>query len=350
MIGKTVSHYRILEKLGEGGMGVVYKAEDTKLGRTVALKFLPPELTRDKAAKTRFMHEARAASALQHNNICTIHEIDETPEEQLFISMDCYDGQTLKGKIASGPLTLDEALGLAIQVAEGLAKAHVAGMVHRDIKPANIMVTSDGIAKILDFGLAKLAGQTKVTRTGMTVGTVTYMSPEQACGEPADARSDIFSLGAVLYEMLTGQPPFPGEQEAAVIYGITSTDPKPLAAHRQGAPEVLQRVVDKALPAPSVDPSERLSTIGSPLSKPERSRSPSGNLSGTDTSCAGESTPGHQPLTVLGQSGDGAIRPQAQRRPRTPIPGCNAIGAHTSGNEESTSDHQLPIVFRQVPD
>jgi serine/threonine protein kinase len=228
MIGKTISHYKILEKLGEGGMGTVYKAEDTKLKRTVALKFLSPELTREPVAKRRFIHEAQAASALQHHNICTIHEIDETAEGQLFISMDCYDGQTLKEKIAGGSLAVDEALGLAVQVAAGLSKAHGAGMVHRDIKPANIMVTNDGIAKILDFGLAKLAGQTKVTKTGMTVGTIAYMSPEQARGEPADARSDIFSLGAVLYEMLTGELPFPGEHEAAVIYGIMNSDPKRL--------------------------------------------------------------------------------------------------------------------------
>ena len=247
MIGKTVSHYRILEKLGEGGMGVVYKAEDTKLKRIVALKFLPPELTRAHDAKVRFIHEAQAASALQHNNICTIHEIDETPGGQLFMSMDCYDGETLKQKISNGPLPLEEALDLAIQMADGLSKAHASGMVHRDIKPANIMVTSDGVAKILDFGVAKLAGQTKVTRTGMTVGTVAYMSPEQARGEAADARSDIFSLGAVLYEMLTGRLPFLGEHEAAVMYGIVNSEPKPLTAYLSEVPHDLQLLMDKVL-------------------------------------------------------------------------------------------------------
>ncbi|UCH82623.1 MAG: serine/threonine protein kinase, partial [Candidatus Latescibacterota bacterium] len=191
MIGQTVSHYRILEELGAGGMGVVYRAEDTKLKRTVALKFLPLELTRDKNAKTRFIHEARAASALQHHNICTIHEIDETEVGRVFISMDCYEGETLKDKIAKGPLAVDEAIDIATQVAKGLAEAHEAGMVHRDIKPANIMVTDKGIVKILDFGLAKLAGVTKVTKTGMTVGTVAYMSPEQATGEEIDHRSDL---------------------------------------------------------------------------------------------------------------------------------------------------------------
>jgi len=247
MIGKTVSHYRILEKLGAGGMGVVYKAEDTKLGRPVALKFLPPELTRDKNAKARFIHEARAASALQHNNICAIHEIDEAPEGQLFICMDCYQGETLKEKIARGPLAVEEAVDIASQVAAGLSKAHEAGMVHRDIKPANIMVTTDGVVKLLDFGLAKLAGQTKMTKTGTTVGTVSYMSPEQAKGEEVDARSDIFSLGAVLYEMLTGAVPFPGDHEAAVLYGIIHGEPKPVTDLRSGVPPEIERIIDSCL-------------------------------------------------------------------------------------------------------
>jgi serine/threonine protein kinase/tetratricopeptide (TPR) repeat protein len=247
MIGQTVSHYKILEELGAGGMGVVYKAEDTKLKRTVALKFLPPELTRDKKAKTRFIHEAQAASALQHHNVCTIHEIDETEDGRMFISMDCYEGETLKDRIARGPLPAEQALNITIQVVEGLAKAHEAGMVHRDIKPANIMVTNDGVVKILDFGLAKLAGQTKLTKTGTTVGTVAYMSPEQARGEEVDAHSDIFSLGAVFYEMLTGHIPFRGDHEAAVLYGIMHNDPERLAAHRSDLPEQLQQIIDKAL-------------------------------------------------------------------------------------------------------
>ena len=247
MIGKAISHYRILEKLGEGGMGVVYKAEDTKLKRTVALKFLPPELTRDDKAKTRFIHEAQAASALQHHNICAIHEIDETPEGQLFISMDCYEGETLKEKIERGPLAVEEAIDLTIQVAEGLSEAHEVGIVHRDIKPGNILVTRKGVVKILDFGLAKLAGQTKMTRTGTTMGTVSYMSPEQAKGADVDARSDIFSLGAVLYEMLTGEVPFPGDHEAAVLYGIMHADPKPVTGLRGGVPSGLERIIDRCI-------------------------------------------------------------------------------------------------------
>jgi serine/threonine protein kinase len=247
MIGQTVSHYKVLQEIGGGGMGVVYKAEDTRLRRTVALKFLPPELTRDKDAKKRFIHEAQAASALQHHNICTIHEIDETADGRMFICMDCYDGETLKQKITSGPLPVEEALDIVIQAAEGLSKAHQAGMVHRDIKPANVIITSDGVVKIVDFGLAKLAGQTKVTKTGTTVGTIAYMSPEQASGQEVDARSDMFSLGAVLYELLTGKLPFKGDHEAAVLYGIMHNDPEPLSKYCSDAPLGLQLVIDKAL-------------------------------------------------------------------------------------------------------
>jgi serine/threonine protein kinase/tetratricopeptide (TPR) repeat protein len=242
MLGKTISHYRIFDKLGEGGMGVVYKAEDTKLGRSVALKFLPPELTRDTEARKRFAQEARAASALDHPNICTIHEIDETAEGQLFIAMAFYEGESLKAKIERGPLKLDEALDIAAQIAQGLAKAHEQGIVHRDIKPANILVTKDGLVKIVDFGLAKLAGA-KVTKTGTTLGTARYMSPEQARGEAVDARSDIFSLGAVLYEMLTGKHAFPGEYEQAMLYAIMNEEPEPVTALRTGVPMELERIV-----------------------------------------------------------------------------------------------------------
>ncbi|UCB53286.1 MAG: serine/threonine protein kinase, partial [Candidatus Zixiibacteriota bacterium] len=212
MIGQTISHYRVLGKLGEGGMGIVYKAEDTKLKRTVALKFLPPELTRDAEAKERFVHEARAASALDHPNVCTVYEIDESGGHT-FISMACIDGPELKEKVQAGPLKSDEALDIAIQVACGLQAAHEKGIFHRDLKSGNIMVTSGGQAKIMDFGLAKSTGQTTITRTGTAIGTVAYMSPEQARGETVDHRTDIWSLGIVLYEMLTGQLPFKGDRE-----------------------------------------------------------------------------------------------------------------------------------------
>lgn len=232
MISKTISHYKILEKLGSGGMGVVYKAEDTKLKRTVALKFLPPELTRDEDAKGRFIHEAQAASSLEHNNICNIHEIDETEDGQIFIVMACYEGQALKERIEHRPLKLTEALDIATQIAEGLAKAHEKDIVHRDIKPANIMMTTDGVVKIVDFGLAKLAGRTKLTKSGTTMGTVAYMSPEQTRGEDVDERADIWSLGVVFYEMVTGQQPFKGEYEQAVMYSIMHEEPEPMTGLR----------------------------------------------------------------------------------------------------------------------
>ena len=186
MIGQTVSHYRILEKLGEGGMGVVYKAEDTRLKRTVALKFLPPELTRDVEARTRFDREAQAAAALAHPNICTIYEVDEFAG-QSFIAMECCQGETLKERIARGPLPLADTIDITQQVAQGLAKAHEQEIVHRDIKSANIFLTTDGLVKIVDFGLAKLRGRTQVTRPGTTLGTAAYMSPEQARGEEVDS-------------------------------------------------------------------------------------------------------------------------------------------------------------------
>jgi serine/threonine protein kinase/Tfp pilus assembly protein PilF len=228
-------------------MGIVYKAEDTKLKRTVALKFLPPELTRDPEAKQRFVHEAQAASALDHNNICTIHEVDETEAGQIFICMAYYEGETLKEKIERSPLKLDEALDIAIQVAQGLDKAHKHGIAHRDIKPAKVMITQEVVAKILDFGLAKLTGQVGLTKTGTTVGTVAYMSPEQARGEEVDHRTDVWSLGVVLYEMLTGQLPFKGEYEQAVMYSILNEEPEPLTALRTGVPIDLEQIVSKAL-------------------------------------------------------------------------------------------------------
>ncbi|MBN2357239.1 protein kinase [candidate division KSB1 bacterium] len=261
MVGDTISHYKILEKLGEGGMGVVYKAEDLKLGRTVALKFLHPDLTRDGEAKQRFIQEARAASSLQHQNICTIHDIDETPDGRLFIVMDYYQGETLKETVGSGqpaigsrPLAVDRVIEIAIQIATGLKEAHDRGIVHRDIKPANIMITKKGEVKIMDFGLAQLSGGSKLTKTGTTVGTVAYMSPEQIRGNRVDNRADIWSLGALLYEMLTGQLPFQGEYEQAVIYNITSEAPAPVTGLRTGIPLSLEAVVMKCL---EKDPSRR---------------------------------------------------------------------------------------------
>ncbi len=246
--------YRITQKMGEGGMGVVYKAEDTKLNRSVALKFLAPELTKNEAARGRFIQEAQAASALDHPNICTVHEINETEDNQVFIAMACYEGESLKDKIAKGPLEPEEVFNIAIQVAQGLAKAHTRGIVHRDVKPANVMITTDGIAKILDFGLAKLSGQVRLTQTGTTMGTVAYMSPEQAKGGEVDQRTDTWSLGVMIYEMLTARLPFKGDHEQMVIYSILNETPAPLSKLRKNIPEDLGKVIQKVL---AKNPDER---------------------------------------------------------------------------------------------
>jgi serine/threonine protein kinase/cytochrome c-type biogenesis protein CcmH/NrfG len=247
MIGKIISHYKIIEKLGEGGMGVVYKAQDLKLDRSVAIKFLSPHLGKDEEEKKRFMHEAKAASALEHSNICNIHEIDEAEDGQMFIVMAFYEGETLRKRIDRGPLELEKSIDIAIQVANGLTKAHTKDIIHRDIKPANLLITNDDEVKILDFGLAKLSGSSKLTKEGTTLGTVAYMSPEQARGETVDHRSDIWSMGVVLYEMITGQKPFKGDYEQAVVYSIINETQDALTGLRTGVQMELERVVNKAL-------------------------------------------------------------------------------------------------------
>lgn len=261
MIGQTIQHYKILEKLGGGGMGVVYKAEDTKLKRMVALKFLPPHVSLDNEAKERFMHEAQAASALDHNNICTIYEIGESEDGQMYMAMALYEGETLQNKIEKGPLPLEEALNIATQIAEGLAKAHEKDIVHRDIKPANIMITSDGVAKILDFGLAKLSGRTKLTKEGTTLGTVAYMPPEQVRGEPVDKRTDIWALGVILYEMIAGKSPFEADYEQAIMYSIVNEEPAPIGGD---APEELQNVISGAL---EKEPEKRFQSVDQVVSQ-----------------------------------------------------------------------------------
>ncbi|MCK4892510.1 MAG: protein kinase, partial [Calditrichia bacterium] len=258
MIGQTISHYKILEKLGSGGMGIVYKAEDTKLHRTVALKFLHTDLTRVDEAKLRFIQEAQAASALDHNNICNIHEIDETDENQIFICMAYYDGLSLKDKIENNSLSQREILDIAIQIAQGLNRAHEAGMIHRDVKPANIMITDDGVVKIVDFGLAKLGGQSTLTQTGATPGTVAYMSPERLEGEDVDVRTDIWSYGILLYEMITGQLPFRGDSDQAKIFSIVTGSLDKTTLGQANAPPVLKKIITKTL---EKNPSNRYKTF-----------------------------------------------------------------------------------------
>lgn len=247
LVGRTISHYEILEELGSGAMGTVYKARDLKLERMAALKFLPSDLTRDPEAKLRFLNEARASSSLHHKNICVVYDIDESEDGQMFISMECIDGQTLKKRIDAGPLTVEESVNIAKQVAAGLAKAHESGVVHRDLKPANVMIADDGTAKILDFGLAKSRSGALLTLSGALLGTVAYMSPEQARGEPVDQRTDIWSLGIMLYEMVTGNRPFQNEYDQAVMYSlINERHPSPRAA-RPEIPAPLERIIDRCL-------------------------------------------------------------------------------------------------------
>jgi len=246
MIGKTILHYKILEKLGEGGMGEVYLAEDTKLKRKIALKFLPSHLTADKEIIGRFEREAQAAASLNHPNIITVHEIGEH-EGRTFIAMEYVQGHSLREEITKGPMPIDHVIGISTQICEGLHEAHKAGIVHRDIKPENILIDKSGRVKILDFGLARMKGVTKLTKDASTLGTLKYMSPEQYQNKEVDHRTDIWSFGVVLFEMLTGQLPFQGEYEAAVMYSVVNEEPKSLSTLRQDIPENLDQIASKFL-------------------------------------------------------------------------------------------------------
>ena len=253
MVGRTVAHYDIQARVGSGGMGVVYQARDIKLGRTVALKFLPQQWSHDENAKQRFFREAQAASATNHPNICTIHDVETADDGQLFIVMAYYEGQTLKQRLEAGPLNVGEALDVATQVADGLAKAHAQGVVHRDIKPGNLMLTEDGV-RILDFGLATFADALKLTIENSTLGTAAYMSPEQVRGQHADARSDVWAVGVVLYEMLAGHVPFQGSHAEAIAYAVRNEAPAPL---RTGHPDIREEVEQLVFRAVHKEPSVR---------------------------------------------------------------------------------------------
>jgi serine/threonine protein kinase/Tfp pilus assembly protein PilF len=257
VIGSTISHYKIVEKLGEGGMGVVYKAHDTKLNRDVALKFLPHGLSAHEPERARFLQEAQAAAALNHPNICTIHDIAQEGDDQ-FIVMEYVDGVALREKIADGRIQLADCISYAIQIGDALQEAHSKGIVHRDIKAENIMVNSKNQIKVMDFGLAKLKGSMKLTRTSSTVGTLAYMAPEQIQGGEVDARSDIFSFGVVLYEMLTGHAPFRGEHEAAMVYSIVNEEPTPLQKYLPEASSELVHILNRAL---EKDPEDRYQSL-----------------------------------------------------------------------------------------
>jgi TolB-like protein len=262
LIGKTLSHYRILEKLGEGGMGVIYRAEDLKLERTVALKVLTQSFTQDQESKRRFLREAQSASSLQHNNICTIHEVDDTADGELFIAMDYYEGETLKQRLRRGTLEVVEIIAIARQIADGLKNAHEHGIIHRDVTPANIFLTTGGTIKILDFGLAKRKNRTQLTRGLGRFGTVDYMSPEQLKGEDVDQRTDIWSAGVTLYEMLAGKPPFQADYDQSVVYLILNHDPEDLRMIREDIPENLLVIVEKSM---AKEPDERYDNMASVL-------------------------------------------------------------------------------------
>lgn len=314
MIGQTVSHYRILEELGRGGMGVVYKAQDTKLDRVVALKFLPQHLTSSDAEQSRFLQEARAASALNHPNVCGIHAIGEH-DGQVFIDMEYVEGKTLRSRIAEKELKIEDALEYAIQIGDALQEAHSKGIVHRDVKCENIMINSRNQVKVMDFGLAKLKGSLKLTKSSSTVGTLAYMAPEQIQGGEVDSRSDIFSFGIVLYEMLTGRTPFRGEHDAAVMYSIVNSVPDPPSAIRPSISAEIDRIVHRAL---EKEPEDRYQHVDDMVSELRRIHKRTSRVSRAAAPPFQAVEKSQQTVPVAPESGSG-MGGSERRRQRLPL-------------------------------